>query len=81
MEKYTPPGEKDANEDQLLDESAIDSSEEGFMKGYSDDEEIEECDECASALNIENTVVRTIDDEKYKFCSKLCADEFEENLH
>jgi hypothetical protein len=54
-------------------------SESGFMKGYVDDEEVEECAECGSAIH-DKKVVKTIDGELYVFCSEICAKEFEETL-
>ncbi|PIZ51004.1 hypothetical protein COY27_05100 [Candidatus Woesearchaeota archaeon CG_4_10_14_0_2_um_filter_33_13] len=51
-----------------------------FMDGYDDDEEVEECSECGSAVHEERKVIRTIGGEKFTFCSKECADEFEETM-
>ena len=53
--------------------------ESGFMDGYTDDEEVEECAECGSAIH-DKKVVKTIDGELYVFCSEICAKEFEETL-
>tara|TARA_Y100000310_G_scaffold278511_1_gene296984 strand:+ start:159 stop:407 length:249 start_codon:yes stop_codon:yes gene_type:complete len=80
MENIIFDGEKDSTEEQLLDSDAMSDEEEGFMKGYSTDEEIEECSECGGAINPEKKVVRVFEDEKYLFCSEECAKEFEENL-
>ena len=51
----------------------------GFMDGYGDDDEVEECSECGSAIK-DKKVVRTIAGEKYLFCSEDCAKEFEETI-
>ena len=80
MDSFTIDQEKDASEEQLLDNGAMDSSEEGFIKGFSAEEEIEECAECGSAINPEKRVVKEIEDETHKFCSKECALEFIEGL-
>ncbi len=52
----------------------------GFMEGYSKEEEIEECSECGSALNEDNKVAKEIEGENYLFCSDLCVEEFEESI-
>ena len=54
-------------------------SESGFMDGYSDDDEVEECAECGSAIH-EKRIVKTFDGEAYVFCSEICAHEYEETL-
>ncbi len=56
-----------------------DDGESGFMNGYVDEEDVEECAECGSAIH-EKKVVKTIDGESYVFCSEICAKEFEETL-
>ncbi len=71
--------EHDPTEEELLEEGALDSSEEGFMKGYSEQEEAGECAECGVSLRDKKTS-REIDGEDYYFCSKECAKEFEETL-
>ena len=70
-------GEKDSTKEQMLEEGGLDSTEEGFMRGYSEDESVLECGECGSAIR-EDKVVKEIDGEKHVFCSKECAAEFEE---
>jgi hypothetical protein len=79
MANYQDEGEKDANEEQLLEGGALSGEEEGFIKGYSQDEEIEECAECGAAIDEEKKVVSKIKDEEYHFCSKECAKEFVES--
>jgi hypothetical protein len=53
--------------------------ESGFMDGYTDDEEVEECAECGSAIH-ETKIVKIIDGETYNFCSEACAKEFEDTI-
>lgn len=72
--------EKDHSEGQVSDEGSLESSEEGFMEGYANDEEVEECTECGLAIDGEKKVVREIEGEQLVFCSKACADEYEEGL-
>ena len=74
MEEYDY-GE-DAPKEKLTGDEDSDS---GFMNGYIDEEEVEECAECGSAIH-EKKVVKTIDGESYVFCSEVCAKEFEETL-
>ena len=65
--------------EELLEDGEVSSEEEAFMKGYNNDEEVVECVECGSAIPPGKEVVKDVEGEKYKFCSKICADEFEEN--
>ncbi len=72
--------EKEEETVEQEDASGTDASdEEDFLKCYSDDEEVIECAECGVAVREEKKVVRDIDGEKYVFCSKECAEEFEES--
>ncbi|MFH1276326.1 MAG: hypothetical protein ABIH82_04410 [Candidatus Woesearchaeota archaeon] len=81
MEDETFEGEKDATEEQMVESGGLDSHEEGFLKGYSEDDEVIECAECGSACPEEKKVVKEIGEETYTFCSKQCADEFEESIN
>jgi len=76
MTKSVP--EEDLDEEELAVEK--DSPEEGFLEGFEVDEEQEECAECGSAINPERRVTREIEGEKVRFCSKECADEYEESM-
>jgi len=68
------------NENVSPDEIDSDSPEEAFMRGYSEEEKIEECAECGSALDEEKKIVKHIDGEAYHFCSEDCVEDFEESL-
>ncbi len=70
--------ETTVEEDTLTE--AEDTDDEGFMKGYADDEEVEECAECGAAIKEKKKVTREIEGEEYVFCSKSCADDFEESM-
>ncbi|MBI2103231.1 hypothetical protein HYT55_05285 [Candidatus Woesearchaeota archaeon] len=61
-------------------EEEVDSSEDGFMQGYLDEEEAQECVECGAAVREEKKAVREVDGETYVFCSDNCANEFEESM-
>ncbi|MBI2112829.1 hypothetical protein HYT52_04800 [Candidatus Woesearchaeota archaeon] len=80
MDEETFEGDKDATEEQMVESGGLDSSEEGFLKGYSEDEDVDECAECGSACPEDKKVVKEFDGESYSFCSKQCAKEFEESL-
>ncbi|MEW5897101.1 MAG: hypothetical protein AB1668_05385 [Nanoarchaeota archaeon] len=71
---------RSSDEDEIDEAIDEEEAEEGFMEGYSEDEEVEECVECGSAIDQETKVTRKIDGEDYVFCSKSCADEFEESM-
>lgn len=70
-----------ANEEEMKKESFDDDDpEEGFMKGYEEEGEVEECAECGGAVKTEKKVTKEIDGEDHVFCSESCAKEFEESL-
>ena len=71
--------DKDPSGEQLLDEGEISAEEEGFMKGYSDDEEVPTCEECGAALR-ETKVIKEIGGENHRFCCETCAKEYAESL-
>ena len=77
MENYAL--DEDENSTEKLMEESLETPEEGFLKGYSDEEEVGECAECGSAVNEENRLEKEIDGETMTFCSKSCAEEFEES--
>jgi hypothetical protein len=79
MEDHLLNEDKDLNEEQLLDAGAMSDEEEGFVKGYNDEGEIEECEECGKAI-AEEKVVKTIAGEKHIFCCDDCVKEFEESI-
>ncbi|PIN74407.1 hypothetical protein COV20_00065 [Candidatus Woesearchaeota archaeon CG10_big_fil_rev_8_21_14_0_10_45_16] len=54
--------------------------EDGFMRGYLDEEDVKECAECGAAINEEKEVVKEIEEETYHFCSEACAKEFEDTI-
>jgi hypothetical protein len=71
--------DKDLNEEQLLESGAMSDEEEGFVKGYNDEGEIEECEECGKAI-AEEKVVKIIAGEPHTFCCEDCAKEFAESI-
>ena len=77
---YTYSDESDPSEDQMLDDGEISSTEEAFMKGYNNEGDSEECEECGSSLSDVTPIIKEVDGEAHKFCTKVCADEFEEGL-
>jgi len=79
MEKYDFEDEESSNK-KNLEQEGLESTEEGFMEGYADDEKVDECAECGSAVDDEKRLGKEIDGESYVFCSKDCAEEFEENM-
>jgi len=79
MKNYVFEDGEEPAEEVLEDEDA--TEEDGFKEGFEDDDkEAEECSECGTAISAEKRVVRTIEGEQYVFCSKECADEFEDSL-
>ncbi len=73
--------EEEKSEEKVAEEDLDTTEEDGFLEGFEDDdEEAEECAECGEVVKAEKKVARDIEGEKYVFCSKECADEFEESL-
>jgi len=58
----------------------LSSNEKAFLKGYLQEDKIQECAECGSALNEENLIVKEIDSEKCLFCCKECVKDYEESI-
>ena len=72
--------EKEDSEEHLTEEDSS-SPEEGFMKGYLEEEEVKECCECGAAIKSEKqAIVREVSGEEFVFCSNNCADEFEDSI-
>jgi len=66
---------------ELGEEKNVDlSEEEETLDGFDDDEVAEECAECGTAIAHGKKIAKVIDGEEYTFCSKECAEEFEESL-
>ncbi|MEK6900691.1 MAG: hypothetical protein AABX05_06195 [Nanoarchaeota archaeon] len=78
MDNYVFEDDSDSTEKVL--EEGLETSEEGFLRGYSDEEETRECAECGSAVEEETKIEKEVEGEVLSFCSKSCAEEFEENL-
>ena len=73
-------GEQDPSEEQRLDDGEISSTEEAFMKGYNEEGDELECEECGSALNDINPISKDIEGEAHHFCTASCAEDYEESL-
>ena len=78
MTYYTNEGEN-AEEKFSAEDGEISSEEEGFIKGFEDEEEAEECAECGSAMH-EEIVTKIIDGEAVKFCGNACATDYEDSI-
>jgi len=69
--------DKDIYDEEVLEEELeadeIDDIEEGFMKGYDDEEDLMKCAKCKRLVSEENGVEREINNENYVFCSQNCA--------
>ena len=59
------------------DEDTLDDVDEGFMKGYNDSEVVVKCANCKKMIEDE-VIEEEFDDEKLKFCSQECLNEYEE---
>ena len=63
MENYSIEGDEASTEKHSVEEGNINSSEEAFMQGYNDDEDVEECAECGTAVEKEKKLIKEIDGE------------------
>lgn len=61
-------------------DSSKEEEEQEETLGFEDDETVQECAECGTAVKEEKKVIKEIDGETYIFCSQQCAEEFEETL-
>ncbi|MEM4756093.1 MAG: hypothetical protein QW594_03085 [Candidatus Woesearchaeota archaeon] len=66
----------DENREELIDDDEITAEEEGFMKGYNDDENY--CMNCGSLIEPNQKVEKEIDGKMFNFCSEECAEMYEE---
>ncbi|MDP1694247.1 MAG: hypothetical protein Q8L34_01785 [Candidatus Woesearchaeota archaeon] len=64
-------------EELLEDEDELDDVDEGFMKGYNDSETVIKCTNCKKLIEGDG-IEEEFDDEKHKFCSQECLNEYEE---
>jgi len=71
--------EEGTGEESIIDKEGELSEEEDFMKGFEEEDEVEECAECGSAIK-EKVVVKDISGDTLRFCSKVCAEEYEESV-
>jgi len=79
--KRTDEEEFDSSEDEEYTEESDTDSEEGFLDGYREEEEVLECAECGKALPADaKKIIKEIEREKYTFCSADCAQDFEDSL-
>ena len=60
-----------------LEADEINEVEEGFMKGYNEEESMAECANCSKILT-DNVVEEELDGHSYRFCCEECARKFEE---
>ena len=67
------------DENQKSEEAPEDAIDQAFMRGYDEEEEINECNECGEFVKGE-PVQRTVDGEKFGFCSKDCATDFQDGM-
>lgn len=78
MVQYMNEGEESV-ESFSTEDGEISSEEEGFLKGFEDEEETIECAECGSAIH-EESVEKVIDGESMTFCSSVCAEDYADSL-
>lgn len=63
---------EDEGREEMIENEEISAEEEGFMKGYEEDESPTECARCHKLLG-RNFVESEIDNETLRFCSEKCA--------
>ena len=82
MDEYDLEGDTgEESEAESGDEVEVSSEEEAFLQGYNEDEKVHICEECGSALREgKKSFHKEINGEDHTFCSKSCAEEFEETM-
>lgn len=76
-ETFEDDADVEEDNDKPIDEEEED---EGFSKGYAEEDYTEECAECGITLRHKKKVTKSIEGEEYVFCSDECAKDFEESL-
>jgi formamidopyrimidine-DNA glycosylase len=71
--------DEDVTAEQLVEQDGMDGTEEGFMQGYSEEEEVIECAECGTAIH-EKKITKEIDGESLNFCSVTCVVDYKESI-
>ncbi len=80
MANYHYDGEETTTTETFSTEDGeISSEEEGFLKGFEDEEEAIECAECGSAIH-EDIVKKVIDGETMNFCNTACAEDYVDSM-
>jgi hypothetical protein len=54
--------------------------EDGFMRGFMEDEDVDTCSECGAALDEEHSVKKELEGETHGFCSNACLKEYQESV-
>lgn len=67
--------EEEENYNDDLDDDSVSIEEEGFMKGYNEDDVY--CAYCNALIEKEDSICKRIDGELEYFCSEECLSEFE----
>ena len=61
--------------EELEESDEIDEAEEGFMKGYNEENLVAECANCKKILN-DKVVEEEASNKVYRFCSERCTNKF-----
>jgi len=77
MESFT--FEEGQGEGSVIDKQDRDSEEDDFLKSFENEDEVEECAECGSAIR-DHTVVKDVNGDTLRFCSKDCAEEYADSM-
>ena len=82
MDEYDREVDSEENEaSDVTEDPESTSEEEGFLKGYNEDEEVKVCEECGTALREgKKSFHKEINGEEHVFCSKSCAEDYEETM-
>ncbi len=72
-------GIEEREDEGTVEDDMISSEEEGFLRGYEEEEEVLTCEECGVAIH-GTPCVKVIAGETHRFCSEECAEEFAESI-
>jgi len=75
---YKQEEEKAAKDlEESLESGEINSAEQGFIQGYKEGKNLDNCPNCGQAIVEEDFIEEEINGRLCRFCSSECADEYE----
>ena len=70
---------EEEQEEKTYGQESHDDDDDDYLKGFEDEEEVEECAECGSALR-DNCITKEVAGEVLKFCCEACVKDYEDSI-